>query len=54
MASPKKIPKKLTTTQIRQRNQANGKLSKLGTPVNPFVGQGVESTRKLFSGTKLY
>ena len=50
MASPQKLTKKLTSHQIRQRNQA---LGKLGTPVNPFLNQGVESTRKLFSNTKL-
>ena len=50
MASPPRITKKLTATQQRHRNQALGKLS---TPANPFVSRGVDSTRKLFSQTKL-
>ena len=57
MASPQKLTKKLTSHQIRQRNMALGKLgtpANTGPPANPFMKQGVESTRKLFSGTKLY
>ena len=50
LASPQRYAKKLTATQQRQRNAA---LGKLGTPANPFIARGVESTRKLFSGAKI-